>query len=96
MTRDFAQGENMINDCAGLGISHIEFRHSVPPILRNWVNGQLLARAGVAYVGWRGPSDRLTVQYDANELAAADLLNSLEKQGLQVAALRVDLIDFAQ
>ena len=77
----------MLGDVRNLKTSDIELEQRLPALECEWLVGQMRSRAGIAAA--RCASDRhLTVQYNADELVTADILDFLSQCGVRVAAVR--------
>jgi hypothetical protein len=79
----------MLGDVRNLKISDIELEHRLPTLECEWLVGQLRLRPGIASVRCEDDASRLTVEYDADELVTADVLDFLGQCGVRAAAHRV-------
>jgi hypothetical protein len=67
--------------------SEIELRHQLPALEGDWLVGRLRAKRGIADAEYGGGARRLVVEYDADLLGSADLVEFLDDWGIPVAAV---------
>jgi hypothetical protein len=76
----------MLASVRNLKTSEIELRHRLPEFECDWLVGQLRAKRGIADAACGG-ARRVVVEYDADLLASADLVDFLDDWGIPVAAV---------
>lgn len=67
----------------------LEVREQLNPRERNWVIGRLVARSGVSGALWRGVEPRVSIEYDADVVSGAELVDMLELLGLHARPVRI-------
>ena len=77
----------MFHDVRNLKASSIELEQRLPALECEWLVGRLRARHGVAAAACADDARRLTVEYDADELGTADVLDFLSECGVRVSAV---------
>ena len=77
----------MLASVRNLRTSEIELRHGLPEFECDWLVGQLRAKRGVAAAACGGAARRVVIEYDADLLASADLVDFLDDWGIPVAAV---------
>ena len=77
----------MLDSVRNLKTSEIELRHKLPALECDWLVGRLLAKRGVADADCRSNSQRLVIEYDADELGSAALVDYPRACGISVAAV---------
>lgn len=77
----------MLGDVRNLKTSAIELNQRLPTLECEWLVGQLRARPGIAAASCALDARHLTVEYDADELVTADVLDFLNQCGVHVAAV---------
>ena len=78
----------MLGDLRNLKTSDIELAQRLPALECEWLVGQMRSRAGIAAARCASDARHLTVQYNADELVTADILDFLSQCGVRVAAVR--------
>jgi hypothetical protein len=80
------KGGTVIEDIRNLRTAHLRVRETLREGERRWVVGHLLSRGGVENVGCEGEArPQLVVEYDADRLNGASLLDILHACGLHAA-----------
>jgi hypothetical protein len=77
----------MWGDVRNLRTSDIELAQRLPTLECEWLVGQLRSRSGIAAVHCASDARRLTVEYDADELVARDVVDFLGQCGVRVSAV---------
>ena len=79
----------MLENVGNLRTSEIELRQQLSALECDWLTGCLHAKNGVADVRWGDNTRRLAVEYDADLLGSAELVDFLRTCGVPVVSLRV-------
>jgi hypothetical protein len=77
----------MLGDVRNLKTSDIELEQRLPALECEWLVGQMRSRAGIAAARCASDARHLRVEYDADELVTADILDFLSQCGVRVAAV---------
>jgi hypothetical protein len=74
-----------------LRTANVEVRERLNGPERNWVIGRLVAQKGISGALWRPEQpSRLTVDYDADVVKGAELLDVLRVYGLHARPARIE------
>ena len=74
-------------DVRNLKTSAIELAQRLPTLECDWLVGQLRSRSGIAAARCACDARHITVEYDADELVAGDVVDFLSQCGVRVAAV---------
>jgi hypothetical protein len=77
----------MLESVRNLRTSQFDLRQRLPDLERDWLVGRLCAQPGIAGAKCTGDTRRLTVEYDADRLVSADLVEFLDSCGVPVVAV---------
>jgi len=77
--------EPIVSRWENLRTADVQVRERLNNLERSWVVGRLVAQPGVNGASWRGDSSpRLSIEYDADAVSGAELLDVLQMCGLHV------------
>lgn len=77
----------MLDGIRNLKVSRIDLRHRLPMLECDWLVARLRAHPGVARADCASDARALTVEYDADRLVSADLVDLLGVYGVRVKAV---------
>jgi hypothetical protein len=77
----------MLDAARNLRTSAIELRQSLPALERDWLLGRLRAHPDISAAASADDARQLTIEYDADRLVSADLVDWLNRCGVRVAAV---------
>lgn len=77
----------MWDEAQNLRTVDLEVRERLNTLEKSWVIGRLVSRTGVSGASWRD-EPRITVEYDADVLNGAELLDLLQTCGLHARPAR--------
>jgi hypothetical protein len=77
----------MLECVRNLKTSEIELRQRLPQLECEWLVAQLRSRRGIAGAACASDARRITIDYDADRLDKADLVDFLYTCGVRVGAM---------
>jgi hypothetical protein len=77
----------MLESVRNLKTSEIELRQRLPQLECEWLVAQLRARRDIAAAACASDACRLTIEYDADRLGRADLVDLLNLCGVRVGTV---------
>lgn len=77
----------MLDAARNIRASAIELRQSLPALERDWLLGRLRAHPCITSAASGDDARELTIEYDADRLVSADLVEWLNMCGVRVAAV---------
>ena len=72
-----------------LRTANLEVRERLNGLEKSWVIGRLVEQKGISGALWRPEQPRLSVEYDADVVKGAELLDLLQMYGLHARPARI-------